>query len=113
MLAVNTSVSTVGTVLADVVFPIPVSAAPGEFAVELVMAISASVVVVVSNIVVLEGSETVATFPSRTFLVGRTAIFGVEGRLWRESLVSMGTSGETLPGSDSSSDKSKKVLVSA
>ena len=52
------------------------------------------------------------TFPACAFLVGRSLVFGAEGRFWKESWVSMGTSGESLSGSYSSSDESQKTVVS-
>ena len=60
---------------------------------------------------VLRGYTTLVTFPVHALLVDRTKVFGAEGPFWRESWEYMGTSENSLP-TDSSSDKSQKILVS-
>ena len=76
MLSVRFYGYTISTVLADVVFPFPISAAPEGFTIDLVMYIADTVAAVFSKSVVLEKAATVATFPVRTFLVGTPLIFG-------------------------------------
>ena len=102
--------STIITVLYDFVCPVTANAAYGGFTIELVMDVSSFVALFTSQRLVLQGAENVATFPLRTTLVGRTMIFVVEDLFLGESVMSMD---ELLSGSDSSSGKSQKVLVSA
>ena len=108
VLPVRSAGTTVTTALTAVVLPVTASRVSGGFTVGLVMAVPAYVTVEVSKSVMLERSETVATFPVRAFFVGRCLIFCVEVRFWRESWVPMGTLDESLSDSDSSSDNRRR-----